>query len=207
MIKAVLFDLDGTLIFSQLAIVRGIENTFLISGLTPPPVDKILHSVGFSMVEAFQFLGFPQPEKGVAIYRTFFIDHLSEIELNPDTIFVLEQLQSKGLSLGVVTNRKHSSRVIDHFALKTYFQTVVDLSRVNNPKPAPDPLLLALRDLKVEKEKVLYVGDSPLDVLAAKEAGVKIACLRGEEEKNSCSPAPDWSITSLTEILLILNES
>lgn len=76
MIKAVLFDLDGTLIFAEKAIIKGIQKCFMMHNLCQPEEEMIRGTIGLSMVEAFSVLRFPDPEEGANLYREFFWNSL-----------------------------------------------------------------------------------------------------------------------------------
>ena len=90
MIKAVLFDLDGTLIFAEKAIIKGIQKCFMMHNLCQPEEEMIRGTIGLSMVEAFSVLQFPDPEKGANLYREFFLEQPEDISINPESFELLD---------------------------------------------------------------------------------------------------------------------
>lgn len=90
----------------------------------------------------------------------------------PGVVEALERLQALGLALAVVANWDLTvHRLLDEAGLGRYFATVVHAAA----KPAPDGILRALRDLRVEPGRTLHVGDDEADELAAREAGTLFA--------------------------------
>ncbi|MDO8480953.1 MAG: HAD family hydrolase [Nanoarchaeota archaeon] len=92
----------------------------------------------------------------------------------PDTKQTLEALRKKGLRLAVVTNtpRALTLDMLRSCELLSLFNSVNCYDDVERGKPAPDLIMRALKELKVERTDVLYVGDTYTDELAAKSAGV-----------------------------------
>jgi phosphoglycolate phosphatase len=86
---------------------------------------------------------------------------------------------SERIPLAVATNRGNSmSELLGHFDLYRYFHTVVTSRDVNQPKPSPDMLLLAAERLGIEPERLLFVGDSELDMEASRRAGMPFAAYK-----------------------------
>src|SRR5208283_5698369 len=79
-----------------------------------------------------------------------------------------------GLKLGVLTTtpRKPLESVVKRFALQGYFDIMLAMEDAKS-KPNPDGLEQIIREFGISKDECLYVGDSPIDVLTGKAAGVK----------------------------------
>ncbi len=95
---------------------------------------------------------------------------------------VIEALQtlSERMPLAVATNRGTSMHeILVHFGLTQYFKAVVTSRDVARPKPHPDMLELAACRLGLDKEKLLFVGDSDLDAAAAGRAGIRFVGYKG----------------------------
>jgi HAD superfamily hydrolase (TIGR01509 family) len=86
----------------------------------------------------------------------------------------LAELGSDGLRLGVVTSgsRVRVARELVTLDLERLFTVLICSGEAARPKPAPEPLLLALEHLGVPAQEAAYVGDSPEDVQMARAAGV-----------------------------------
>jgi len=84
--------------------------------------------------------------------------------------------------------------ILDYFKIKKYFNCIIDVYDVKKPKPNPEPVLKALKKLKVNKNQALYVGDDKVDILAGKRAGVKVVLYK-QKFKNA-----DYHINDLIKI-------
>jgi phosphoglycolate phosphatase-like HAD superfamily hydrolase len=83
--------------------------------------------------------------------------------------------------LAVCTNRSTSMEaVLASFGLERYFTCVMTASRVQNPKPHPEPLLKVLAHFAIAPEEALFVGDSELDCRAATAAGVPFVAYKAD---------------------------
>jgi len=88
---------------------------------------------------------------------------------------------SRHFPLAVATNRGSSMHeILAHFGLSGYFRAVVTSRDVPRPKPYPDMLLEAGRQLALDPAQLLFVGDSSLDRAAAQAAGARFAAYRND---------------------------
>jgi len=76
--------------------------------------------------------------------------------------------------LGVVTTKtgSYSKELLEHLGLLEYFDVVVGKENVHHPKPHPEPILKALHHIGAAPQKSFMVGDTCLDMEAARDAGV-----------------------------------
>lgn len=188
--KAVLFDLDGTLIDSVPDIHAAINETLASLGEPPLTIEAISRMVGRGvdvLIErVFEALGkSPDPATRKKIgdrYLAIYSARATELTtLNPGASGAVRGLRARGLRLGVVTNKPahETALVLDHFGLSESMEVVVGGDAGVPLKPAPDLLLLACKRLGVEPADALFVGDSENDVGAARAAGLKVVVLAG----------------------------
>ena len=87
----------------------------------------------------------------------------------------LEDHKSAGRILSICTNRqtKSSSKILINNRIESFFTKIISCSDEGHEKPDPFCLNKLIREFKISKENVLYIGDSPTDRLFAKNAGVK----------------------------------
>ena len=117
------------------------------------------------------FLGAVESDLDVDEFTPAYVGAL-RFELLPGVVESLERLQALGLALAVVANWDLSvRRHLDEAGIGRYFATVVHAAR----KPAPDGILQALRELRVEPGRALHVGDDEADEQAARAAGALFA--------------------------------
>lgn len=99
---------------------------------------------------------------------------------------VLQQLKNKGYRIGIVTTKFHYriEQILSKFEANELVDVIVGAEDVKIEKPNPEGLLWAIEHLGIEKENVLYVGDSLVDAKTAQNAGVGfIAVLTGTTSK------------------------
>ena len=130
--------------------------------------------------------------------RMSYVPFLKHMEIEPYLKPLLERLRPK-YRTAVATNRTDTmKRVLIEHKLEGYFDIVVTACDVERPKPYPDQLLRILEHFQIESQQAIYVGDSELDAIAAKSAGIPIIAY------NNRSLSADFHIKSLKEIEDIL---
>jgi pyrophosphatase PpaX len=180
-IEYILFDLDGTLIDTTPLIVESFKHTFLFHHNIEKKEEEVLEFLGLPLRAPFERLHPGMEEEMMSTYRKFNEEkHDGYVGLFVDIVYTLDKLKEKGICLGVVTSKRRelAMRGMRLFGIEKYMSVFVGLEDTEKHKPEGEPLIKALDQLGVKKkEKVLYVGDSPYDVLCAKNAGVRSAAI------------------------------
>ncbi|MFX1398880.1 MAG: HAD family hydrolase [Promethearchaeota archaeon] len=129
----------------------------------------------------------------------------NNLNLYEDVITVLERLNSNGKIIGLVSNTADYivEYILDYFDINKYFQETLGLSYEKDQeiaKPSPIGILSILRKLNYDNtlNKAVMIGDSMVDVLAAKRAGI-IACLI-KRDLNKYTSKDDWEYRPDMEI-------
>jgi len=131
--------------------------------------------------------------------RMSYIPFIKDMVLEPYLKPLLEQLRPR-YKTAIATNRSNTmDRVLSEHGLEGYFDLVVSSSDVDRPKPYPDPLIKILKHFEIEACNTIYVGDSELDEMAAKSAGVPFVAYQNR------SLSANFHIKSLKEITQILD--
>lgn len=179
--RAVLFDLDGTLIDSAQDLVASIryaaENVF--PGREAPEAEDVLAQVGKPLEAIASEFGFAVADADVRrfvdVYRAHYAEHFNEhTRLYPQVEELLDHLKTAGAKLAVVT-AKHQTQadfVLAGCGLARYFDYVHGWQEGRRHKPHPEPVLTALARLETAAGAAIMVGDSELDIDAARAAGV-----------------------------------
>lgn len=178
MIKAVVFDLDGTLIDSTDAIVASNLYVFDHLGLPRPTRDAIVAAIGLPLDAQFRDRLDGDIEHAMRVYRRHYAETAcASTTLQPGAREMLDAFAEAGLKMGFATSKKldASELVLGHLGVLDYFNARIGPDEVVHPKPAPDALHAAMRILDVAPEEFVFVGDMHFDVVAAQRAGV--ACL------------------------------
>jgi phosphoglycolate phosphatase len=184
-IRAVLFDLDGTLADTAGEIGIALARSFASLGLPALPESEVRELIGrgiASLVErALQRLG-AKADAAVAIER-FEAAYRETVGttamLYPGVAESLERLAAVGLPLGVVTNkaRVFSVRLLERLQVASRFAAVVCGDDGWPKKPAADMMRAACAGLGSAPAETLLLGDSVNDVLAARAAGCPVWCV------------------------------
>ncbi|NYZ78080.1 HAD family hydrolase [Candidatus Micrarchaeota archaeon] len=186
MIKAVLFDVDGVLLDSDEALARLFADCVRSFGFSRPARGRVLEFIGLSGLEWISHL-LPKKlfQKNKKRARDWLWVHYADYNKRysramPGALRAVRELRAAGLKTGIVTNGyAWQFRELDkQFGLNAVdFVATIDARKRLKPKPAPDLLLLALRELGVKPSEALYVGDAWVDLAAGKRAGVKTILL------------------------------
>lgn len=174
--RTILFDIDGTLLDSKELVLQGYEAALGAHGhVVPRPT--LTRLLGRTLEDGYQEL-FPgeltlHPEL-INTHKQHSLDNLDLIKTFPRMDEVLAELKARGFQLAAVTNRKPwvGVDIFSNTSLGKYLDVVVTANDVTNPKPHPEPVLLAIQKLKSHHTHSMMVGDSDADIQAGKAAGV-----------------------------------
>jgi pyrophosphatase PpaX len=206
--RAVLFDLDGTLVDSVELIVKAAQFAFASRPGPRPDRAQIMAGIGRPLVE--QFRDYAEDEEAVAAYvqayREYQLTHHDTLTAAyPGVNDVVAHLRANGKSLGVVTSKIEplAHRALQFIGLQDCFAVVVGIESTARHKPNPEPLLYALERLAATPDEAVYVGDSPFDVQAARHAGMtSIAVTWGAfTEATLRTHEPHFVVRSPSELL------
>ena len=186
-VKAVLFDLDGTLIDTAADFVRIIGKMSRENDWQAPPEAEIREQVSAGASAMVQLMlrhndQMEISEEGLLAFRQQFLDDY-EAEICVDScVFselkeVLTTLEQKGVPWGIVTNKPRylAEQLLKKLQLDERCAALVCPEDVSRPKPDPEPMYMALEKLGIPRGAagcVLYVGDHIRDIDAGKSAGM-----------------------------------
>jgi phosphoglycolate phosphatase len=209
-LRAVLFDLDGTLIDSYPAITASVNHVRGLHGLPPLSEAEVRRHVGRGPDHLMRAtVGSKDVAGDVAAYKAHHPSVFKEgTRLLPGAAEALTFLTSQGLRLAVCSNKPVSftHELLRLLGVADRFTVVLGPEDVARPKPAPDMLLTALARLGVGPEQALYVGDMTVDVETARAAGVTVWVVpTGSDEVDALIQAePDRLLRDLHELTVLL---
>jgi phosphoglycolate phosphatase len=217
-IEAVAFDLDGTLIDTAPDLAAAANMMLLILGGRPLPEHCIASLIGDG-VDAFVAKvldesrgasGFDRSlqAKATALFRDLYGQRLFERgRIYPGVVQILEELQNAALPLCCITNKEScfALPLLAVAGLRERFAVKVCADRPEDRKPSPNMLLAACRQLGIEPSQLLYIGDSPSDIAAARAASCRVVAVNyGYNDHHVLAEArPDGLIGDLTRITSI----
>jgi N-acetyl-D-muramate 6-phosphate phosphatase len=217
-LKAVLFDLDGTLIDSAPDMGAATNTLRERRGMAPLPLSEYRSRAG-SGARGMLAAGFglaPGEAGFDALKDEFFLAYddcmLERTGPFADTVPVLVTLRQRGLAWGVVTNKstRYTVPLARAFAWLGEADTLISGDTTAHTKPHPAPLLEAASRLGIAPAECLYVGDDARDVIAGRAAGMwTVAANYGYlgEPADTAQWGADATINSLTELLQLLPQA
>lgn len=205
----VMFDLDGTLLNTDLLIHQSFEHVF----------QKYKPGYVLSEEEHFSFLGptlshtfsryFPSEmvEELIDYYREFNHEHHQDyVTVYPTVIETLQELKKRGFHLAVVTTKLSDAAYIglDLFDIRKEFDMIIGCDHVEDVKPSPEGIHKVMAQTKCSQG--LYIGDNVTDILAGKNAGVYTVGVKwtpkGTLEMEKLNP--DFMIDEMIELVDIV---
>jgi pyrophosphatase PpaX len=203
-IRAVLFDLDGTLISSEAMSKRALD-CLLQKFKRVAFSDEVLRS--FQGMPTRQIMAHIDPERVDVLLQECIkleIKYRDLSSLYPGTLETLQVLDQAEVQLGVITSQAgpEMEATRAHFMLDNLIKVWISADDVNQPKPDPESIHRALDFLHVAPKETLFVGDSYYDIEAGKRAGVLTgAALWGTNDAQSLHDLePDYTFYRPMEI-------
>jgi pyrophosphatase PpaX len=214
-VRAVLFDLDGTLVDTFEAfhimvndILRRFnkpersfnENARLVGKTSRAIAETITREAGLKT---------NLEELSTMMVREWIYTYMPKYgRLYPDALETLRELSRRSYLLGVVSNTSSEElpNYLNTFKIGCFFKVTISAGDAEKPKPSPEPVLKAVGKLNVKPEEAVMVGDRPEDVESGRAAGTyTVAVLRGVRPRVELEAAkPHFIVGTLSEILSIL---
>jgi len=186
MALGVLLDIDGTLVTfkfdvqgSRKALFEELTRQgFDVAGLSPTsPTQYVIDAVRRQIAERRASADFGAVRsKLFSILDEFELESSESVSPFPGAKEALEALRRRAVRLAVLTNsgKRAATRVLERSSLSGHFDFVLTRDDVDAMKPSPEGVKLAVSLFSLPKERVLYVGDSLYDIMAAKSAGLRV---------------------------------
>ncbi|HVN86909.1 MAG TPA: HAD family hydrolase [Candidatus Binatia bacterium] len=212
-IRAVIFDLDGT-IADSIDLFYGFACDVAADlGLAAPDREAVLDLMrtGRSTLTHLVPAEIPPDRvnaafaaRGAEWLRRYF-EHTTPI---PGSLDALHAVHRTGRSLGIATSSSRDVPFLARWGVRDLFSAIVGREDVERRKPAPDVIVECLQRLTVAPAEAIYVGDSPIDVQAGKAAGVcTVGVLSGTSPRGVLEgEAPDAVVDSVAELVAWLDQ-
>ncbi|MBO6548172.1 MAG: phosphoglycolate phosphatase [Rhizobiales bacterium] len=213
--KAVIMDLDGTLIDSAPDIARALNCAFEDEGLPAFTLDEVRFMIGGGvpkLVErAFDARNMPHDDKEQVIIDGV-LKHYTEAPVDNTVIYdgvehVLSTLRARGIKVGLCTNKPQgiTEVALDQLNMTAYFDAIVGGTADTKRKPDPETLQLCADKLGIDTDDCLLVGDSGADRGAAEALEMTVFLVEyGYCKTPVATLSPDGVLEKMSDLLKIL---
>ncbi len=213
-VRALIFDLDGTLIDSKLDLSLAVDATLKHMGRAPIPHETVAGYVGRGASALIRSVlgedaATEEVEKGLAYFLSYYRAHMLDNTVTYPG--VREGLASLAkYPMAVLTNKpvRFSKAILEGLSLSTFFKHVYGGNSFETKKPDPEGVNTLLRDLGIVARQAMVVGDSDVDVRTARNAGAW-ACgvTYGFGSASLRDHPPDLMVDSLADLSSHLTNS
>lgn len=209
-LKLIIFDIDGTLINTDQLVINSYQHVFDILNpnykLTEEEKISLLGPTLISVYKKYFDVDF---NTFLSLYREYSVNNISiDAKLYDDVRLTLITLKKLGYHLCVFTSRYRNSalEVLNAFDLTKYFEVMITLDDVKNPKPSGEGIEIILSKFNYDRNQVLYIGDNETDYMAGKEAKVKTALVSWAHGRDNKLLGADLIIESYAQFLNMISK-
>jgi phosphoglycolate phosphatase len=219
--KLVIFDLDGTLIDSRLDLIHSVNATLRHFERPELPGDVVASYVGDGApMLVRRALGDPENEAFFKRALDFFLSYYREHKLDHTVVYAgipeaLKQIQSNGggrngaaRKMAVLSNKpvNPSRAIVEALGLADFFVHVYGGNSFETKKPDPLGVRTLLKETNIAPELAMIVGDSSIDVLTGRNAGIATCGVTyGFAPHTLCEAPPDVTVESPKDLQLLFS--
>lgn len=211
-IRLLIFDLDGTLVDSRRDLIDSVNATRICLGLSPLDDDTVSSYIGdgapMLMRRALPGFGDEDLARALAFFLAYYRQHkLDHTDFYPGVRGALEMFGDR--TLAVLTNKpvRISREMLEQLGVAPRFRYVYGGNSFENKKPHPEGVLSILNDSGVRAEHAMMVGDSDVDIVTGRNAGIHTCGVSyGFKPHTFEQIPPDVLVHSLPELAELLNQ-
>lgn len=176
--EGIIFDIDGTLTSTNeliFATFRHVVEKHLNKHVTDQEIINLFGPTEDVILKEWMNDNYPEARRDY--YNYYEAQHHLMADVYPGIIEALKFIKSKKIPLSIYTGKGRDSSIITLQKIGVFelFDMIVTGDDVADHKPSPEGIDQFVEKFKLDREKVLMIGDAPADILAARSAGVKIA--------------------------------
>lgn len=210
-VQYLLFDLDGTLIDSYQALTTALNRTGEsllekplteddVKGLVGEGVERLLHKAFGDGADHSLVAKFEEEYEKVCRTESRILDEVEE---------TLARLEEKGFIMAVCTNKptSFSQAILDHLGIARHFRAVVGPDLAGARKPDAAHVLYTLAEIGGDAERAYFVGDMPIDVVAARAANIRVAAIAtgSATAEELASAGPDILLPRFSDLVDVVS--
>jgi len=183
-LRALLMDIDGTLIDTVELITQALNYTYRKHLGIELPKEELRRLIGLPLKTQMHYLDerIAHPVDHEAMERDemdYYERHRHMERVLPEVVEAVREANRRGYRVALVTskNRMELRSVLPRLNLDAVVETIVSADDSPRPKPAPDPVLTALQRLQVPAEEAIFIGDTVFDITCGRAAGVWVGAV------------------------------
>ncbi len=175
--KHIVFDIDGTLIDTEYAVLHSLQETVRALSGRKIPCSELIFALGITGIDALKKLDMKDISYAIELWDKNMGKYTDTIKVFNRITELLENLLSLDYEMGIVTSK--TLREFEHdfcqFGISHYFNTIICADDTQEHKPNAAPLLKYVESSGIDHREVLYIGDSEYDSKCAENAGIDFA--------------------------------
>jgi phosphoglycolate phosphatase len=215
MIKGIIFDMDGTILNTIDDIQASVNYAMRYFNLPEKTLQEVKDGVGrgaINLIEDIVPKGTSKADilKIYEIYQSYYDEHTNDLTgPYPGILDLLKTLKEQGYKLAVVSNKyRYLVEALNHDIFKDYFDISMGEMDGVPIKPAPDMIYIALKEMNLSKDEVIFIGDSDVDMMTATNANINsIGVTWGYRSKEVLiKHKANYIIDEPKDIIKIINE-
>jgi pyrophosphatase PpaX len=209
-LKAILFDVDGTLLDTTEFVYQAFEHSMQTHGFICPNRSEIALNLGKTLEGLYShFTQIPEIDtlNLIETHRAFQTQNFHLSVPFPNTVSTLQILKDRGYKLAVLTTRttRTSLTTLKNADIHEFFDFILSGDEVEKKKPHPESIERALQFFGLTPDQAVMIGDTDADILAGKNAGTKtIGAQYGFYREKIKDYNPDFIVEDIADILKIL---
>lgn len=171
----VVFDIDGTLVDTQYAVMNGLKDTMKVLTGRDYEMGELMFAFGIPGETTLSMLGIEDTKAGILEWNVQLRKYRDRVGLFEGVEALMEALE--GVNIGIVTSKAvfEYEEEPSMALVRPHVGTAICADHTDKHKPEPDPLLKYMELTGAKKDEILYIGDSKYDEMCAHSAGVDFA--------------------------------
>ncbi len=177
-VRALLLDVDGTVLDTREFILQAAEHALHANGYDPVSRERIAQAVGLSFDDFYYHILGRRDVDVLPLQSSHRVFQLERLDLSspfPNSLKTLTELKSRGYKLAAITNRRRSTLLptLEKDGLVSLFDEIIAADDAPEIKPSPTQLIMALERFQMVPEEAVMIGDTDIDIAAGKAAEVR----------------------------------